>query len=305
MSEKVCAVIVTYNRKALLRECLKAVLSQTRPPDHVLVVDNASTDGTPEMLQEEFPQVEVLRLPENQGSAGGFHEGMKRAYEQGFDWLWLMDDDALPFADCLEKLFKYALEKRLDGVAPLIIDTQDPNKLSFSVQQGFRRILSVAELGGLEFIADFMNLFNGTLLRSSVISKVGLPNKELFIRGDEVDFLIRMRKSRLRFGTLTLARLLHPGSFTEEFALIGRRMVVIYTPNWGKNYYQYRNRVFLIQKYKTGISKWLALGLEFVRYTVFFLLVRRSFKEWRCWLKAAVDGYKGRLGHQPELPQGC
>lgn len=70
MSERVCAVIVTYNRKALLRECLKAVLSQTRPPDHVLVVDNASTDGTPEMLQEEFPQVEVLRLPETRAGPG-------------------------------------------------------------------------------------------------------------------------------------------------------------------------------------------------------------------------------------------
>lgn len=52
MSEKVCAVIVTYNRKELLRECLKAVLGQTRPPDHILVVDNASTDGTLEMLRE-------------------------------------------------------------------------------------------------------------------------------------------------------------------------------------------------------------------------------------------------------------
>lgn len=88
MSERVCAVIATYNRKELLRECLQSVLSQTRLPDHILVVDNASTDGTQEMLKEESPQVEVLRLPENQGGAGGFHEGMKRAYEEGFDWLW-------------------------------------------------------------------------------------------------------------------------------------------------------------------------------------------------------------------------
>lgn len=304
MGERVCAVIVTYNRKALLRECLKAVFSQTRPPDHVLVVDNASTDGTPEMLQEEFPQVEVLRLPENQGGAGGFHEGMKRAYEQGFDWLWLMDDDALPSADCLEKLLKCALEMRLDGIAPLVIDAQDPNKLSFSVQQGFRRILGVTELKEVEFIADFMNLFNGALLRSSVINEVGLPRKELFVRGDEVDFLLRMRKSKLRFGTLTAAKLLHPSGLTEEFPLLGRRMVVVYTPNWGKNYYQYRNRVFLIREHKTGISKWLALSLEFIRHTLFFLLLRRSFKEWRRWLSAALDGYKGRLGCQPEPPQG-
>ena len=106
MGERVCAVIVTYNRKALLKECLEAVLAQTRPPDHVLVVDNASTDGTAEMLREEFPQVEVLRLPENQGGAGGFHEGMKRAYEEGFDWLWLMDDDTIPRPEALEALLE-------------------------------------------------------------------------------------------------------------------------------------------------------------------------------------------------------
>ncbi|MER3603731.1 MAG: hypothetical protein C4298_08345, partial [Thermus sp.] len=89
MSERVCAVVVTYNRKELLRECLETLRGQTRKVDHILVVDNASTDGTEEVLRAEFPEVEVLRLPENQGSSGGFHEGMKRAYEEGFDWLWL------------------------------------------------------------------------------------------------------------------------------------------------------------------------------------------------------------------------
>jgi len=79
----VCAIVVTHNRKGLLRDCLAAIEAQTTAPERVLVVDNASTDGTPAVLRDEFPDVEVLSLEENEGSAGGFHEGMKRAHQDG------------------------------------------------------------------------------------------------------------------------------------------------------------------------------------------------------------------------------
>src|SRR3712207_5668423 len=116
MSETVCAVVVTYNRVDLLRECLEAVTGQTRAPDAVLVVDNASTDGTREMVREEFPAVELLELPANEGSAGGFHEGMKAAVARGVDWLWVMDDDTIPAPDALELLLD--APAHLDGLPP-------------------------------------------------------------------------------------------------------------------------------------------------------------------------------------------
>ncbi len=100
----VWAVVVTHNRKEKLRDCLAALAGQQRPPDHILVVDNASTDGTSTMLDREYGGVEVLRLAKNEGGAGGFHEGMKRAHMAGAEWLWLMDDDTIPDADALEQL---------------------------------------------------------------------------------------------------------------------------------------------------------------------------------------------------------
>ena len=195
MSERVCAVIVTYNRKALLRECLKAVLSQTRPPDHVLVVDNASTDGTPEMLQEEFPQVEVLRLPENQGGAGGFHEGMKRAYEQGVDWLWLMDDDTIPKAKALEALLEAArlpldprprvlasrqlLPNGLPHPPTAFVNPTDPRHpfLWLRLRPRYRPIRWA--------------LFTSVLLHRSLVEEHGLPHKAFFIWEDDLEYTAR------------------------------------------------------------------------------------------------------------------
>ena len=105
------AVIVTYNRRALLRECLSAVLSQTAACD-VLVIDNHSTDGTGEMVKElmvsreETPDgderdITYLNTGKNLGGSGGFSYGMKEAVKRSYEYLWIMDDDCVPERDCL------------------------------------------------------------------------------------------------------------------------------------------------------------------------------------------------------------
>ncbi|WP_244635618.1 glycosyltransferase [Chthonobacter albigriseus] len=101
----VCAVVLTYNRKALLHRCLEAVASQTRPCDRIIVVDNASTDGTLDELNEVWgDRIEVLALSRNVGAAGGFSIGMRVGYQTGAERLWLMDDDVIPDPDALERL---------------------------------------------------------------------------------------------------------------------------------------------------------------------------------------------------------
>ncbi len=84
---RVFAVVVTYNRRPLLEECLQALGAQERPVDRVLVVDNASTDGTAAFVRNEHPEVQLLALAENEGGAGGFHEGLKAAHAAGADWI--------------------------------------------------------------------------------------------------------------------------------------------------------------------------------------------------------------------------
>src|SRR5258708_6170179 len=126
----VAAVIVTFNRKGLLVRCLEAVRAQTRPCDRVFIIDNASTDGTTELLANTGlldGTVDYVRLPVNTGSAGGFHEGMRRAYEAGHEWLWLMDDDGCPAPDCLETLI--SCEDSLDVIGPAVVRADYPEQL--------------------------------------------------------------------------------------------------------------------------------------------------------------------------------
>jgi GT2 family glycosyltransferase len=193
MSDTVCAVVVTYNRKELLRECLEAVTSQSRAPDTVLVVDNASTDGTPDMVRSEFPAAELLELPTNEGSSGGFHEGMKAAAGRGFDWLWVMDDDTIPNPDALEIL----LDARagLDGAMLLASKvlwtdgTMHPMNWPGPAMEDFPGFVDWLERGIMPIRA---NTFPSLLVKREAVEKYGPPRKGFFIWADDIDFTQRI-----------------------------------------------------------------------------------------------------------------
>ena len=103
-AETVAVVVVTYNRADLLERMLDGLAALDRLPDAVIVVDNASTDHTPDVLAAATnPGLQVIRTEDNLGGAGGFHLGVRTAYERGFDRIWLMDDDVVPAPDCLDR----------------------------------------------------------------------------------------------------------------------------------------------------------------------------------------------------------
>jgi GT2 family glycosyltransferase len=219
-AERVCAVVVTYNRSALLREALTALRAQSRPVDHVLVVDNASTDDTREVLAAEFAEMEVLTLPGNEGGAGGFHEGMKHATAAGYTWMWLMDDDTIVAPDALEALF--GGRAHFDGEPPQLLASKvvwddgtlhpmnyvmprlmDPNAVVSSVEQ---RMLAIR-----------FGTFVSMLVHRGAVERHGLPHKHFFIWSDDIEYTARvLRDGR---GYLVPASVAHHKTATPHTAM--------------------------------------------------------------------------------------
>ena len=199
---QVCAVVVTYNRVALLRVCLRALYAQSRRPDRVLVVDNASTDGTPEIVREEFGWAELLVLESNQGGAGGFHEGLKAAHAGGAGWAWLMDDDTIPTPDALAELLAAPAALGDEHPTPLLLASEvrwTDGRLHPMNEPAFKRDLEEvvdAVDGGLLPLrtATFVSL----LVHREAVDRFGLPLKHYFIWSDDIEYTARVSRREPR-----------------------------------------------------------------------------------------------------------
>ncbi|MCG7322050.1 glycosyltransferase family 2 protein [Arsenicicoccus bolidensis] len=199
---KVAAVVVTYNRRELLEQTLAGLEQQSRPVDKIFVIDNASTDETEAYLASRAFTVEhrVVRLPENTGGAGGFSEGTRLAYEEGFDGVWLMDDDTIP---------------REGALAPLVTTLGDAEeRLGFRPSFACSMVLwkdgSMCEMNTPEPTWDWIRplalgadytlmkscSFVSVLVTRQAIHAVGLPSANFFIWYDDAEYTQRLSKYR-------------------------------------------------------------------------------------------------------------
>lgn len=238
--ETVWAVVVTHNRKALLGECLEAVRSQLRPPDRVLVVDNASTDGTAELVSERFPEVELLRLPVNRHCAGGFHAGLEAAHEAGAEWIWLLDDDAVARPGALGALM--AAVGDLGGMpAPLLLAGRvvwDDGRLHPMNAPGFRRdgVEHAIEASEHGLIPVRSATFVSLCVNRAAIDRFGLPNAGYVIYGDDTEWTARIL--RRASGYLVPASIVHHRTESPATAVASAP---------GRFYYHVRNTVYMVR----------------------------------------------------------
>ena len=185
--EKVIAVVVTYNRQALLSECVAALRKQSRPLDAILIVNNGSTDNTEKWLQE---QSDVYFVTQNNvGSSGGFSTGINWAYQKGYSWIWCMDDDGYPKEDALENLLA-ADDGNMRLMNCAVIDKEDKRSFVWKTQQ--YKTLDEVDCKVIEGIG---HPFNGTLLHRRIIERVGVPKPKFFLWGDETEYYYRIVKT--------------------------------------------------------------------------------------------------------------
>lgn len=188
---KIAAIVVTFNRRDMLKKCMQGIAAQKRPVDHIFIVNNASGDGTREYLDTNFGEnsrVTLCHLSENTGGAGGFHSGMKLATEAGgYDWYWLMDDDVVPRPDCLQRLVSFSSlsqcihprKQHRDGTFFQWYGRFDPRSA---------RLKSIPEENAWEnseYLTVNYGCFEGMLIANDIVRRIGLPDKEYFICYDD------------------------------------------------------------------------------------------------------------------------
>lgn len=190
-AESVYIAIVTYNRSTFLRELLASTAVMNTMPDKVIVVDNASTDDTPEVVaaaMADFAPGQLIhhRLDTNTGGAGGFSEGTKVALEQGADWVWLMDDDVEILPEALDRFAPWmARFKCLHG------RRYDYDGTPFYWQAKFNNFLAVPLPYTRNAFTDEgyaitnSGTFEGMLIHADIVRQIGLPDPRFFISWDD------------------------------------------------------------------------------------------------------------------------
>ena len=238
-AETVAVVVVTFNRADLLCRMLAGLRALTGQPDAVIVVDNASTDHTRQVL-DEAGNAGLLAIHEdtNLGGAGGFHRGVREAYDRGYDRIWLMDDDVVPAPDCLAVLLaqdeaclmavREDLHGRLVEKAATVFDLSSPLAIkpkTAMVETTYGSRDAMPERVELQNVA-----FEGFMVRREVVERIGLPDPSYFIFYDDVDFAVRARRAGYRIWAVRDAVLVRQLDFDQQHAL----------DTW-KGYYMYRN----------------------------------------------------------------
>lgn len=197
ISSKVVTVIVTYNRKALLVECIESLLTQKSDSLlDILVIDNASTDGTKETIQKfiDDKSIRYINTGANLGGAGGFERGVREAAKGEYDYIWIMDDDTIPTESALQELLNVSTKIKNHGFLSSLALWTDGSVCTMNVQR--KNIMKKLDLS--EFNKDLIPVqyatFVSLFVPMSVVREVGAPIGEFFIWGDDWEYTRRISK---------------------------------------------------------------------------------------------------------------
>lgn len=282
----VWAVVVTHNRLSLLRQCLAALAVQTRRLDEVLVIDNASIDGTAPAVAAGFPWVRLQVLPTNEGGAGGFHEGLRSAHAAGAEWVWLMDDDTIAQPEALARLL--AAPSRLpDEDRPVLLASRavwDDGHLHPMNAPGFERddvacVVAGCERGLMPLrTATFVSL----LVHRGAVDRHGLPLKHYFIWSDDIEYTARILR--------------HERGYLVPTSIVHHRTPTAYTAvstSGDRFYFHIRNTLFMVRGSAWSTREKLTLVWIIISTSHAYLAHNRwSSAHWRVVARGLRDGLR-------------
>lgn len=283
----VIAVIVTYNRKELLKECIQALINQKGEKCDVLVIDNKSTDGTYEYIKNLVDMKTIIyeNTGENLGGAGGFNYGIKKAYSLGYKYIWVMDDDCIVHENTLEEFIK--VDKELKGNYGFLSSKvlwKDEKLCKMNIQRKtlFASVRDFEKDIEPIAMASFVSLF----IKASVIKQLGLPIKEFFIWTDDWEYTRRIsRKYNCYLANKSVVT-------HKSKSNMGADIINDSEDRLDRYKYIYRNDVYLYRR--EGIKGWLYIILRDTYHIMRIIVSKASDKKKRInvIIKATKEGKK-------------
>lgn len=271
LMKDVVAIVVTYNRKELLQQCIEKLQEQTYALD-ILVIDNASTDGTSELFVGCKDNVFYYNTGSNLGGAGGFNFGIKKAYDLGYDYFWLMDDDTLPYPDALEKLMAVKCEIKEFGFLSSVVEWVDGSLCNMNIQRtGLKaKKLDFNVPTNKIIMATFVSFF----MSRNIVESVGLPIAEFIIWSDDLEYSRRISKQYPCY-LVTSSKVLHKMGSNAKVGIESESADRLW-----RYKLMYRNEVYVFRR--EGLKGW------------FYLISRMLVHTFRIIIKAR-DNRKGKL----------
>ena len=284
---EVVVVIVTYNRLEMLKKCINSVLCQTYKINKVILIDNASTDGTSSWVKDVvLPECSIIQLIEmqtNTGGAGGFHHGLLSAMKLSCQYIWAMDDDVEPEPSCLENLIFISGGKSVVQPTRLHSDGSVFCWHHYFEPLSYTKYTTRIELGGDYLVVSNVACFEGILLPRRVVEDCGLPDKNYFICEDDTLYGYKVsRKYPILYTSKARMRRLGPISGGQA--------------SW-KIYYLVRNKIWNIKLIRQDFSnRPLLIFFSYVCFPVGlirdFLTCRFSVSSYRYFFKGLLHGFE-------------
>lgn len=294
---QVVSIVVTYNRNIQLLKCLNLLINQTNDTD-ILIINNASTDGTENILKNQGfldnKKIHYICLKENTGGSGGFYYGLKFSLEKGWDYFWLMDDDAEPHLDALKKIFKQNLKfgdcvlgstalHHINGEKKLCFPLKRISSSKTEIIENYDSLLNRELVAWLPFLGFFIN--------KNLVYKVGFPDKNLFIRNDDIEYAERLKRNKVKIYLIKESVIEHPFQPTISFNLFQKRLFYRSMPAW-KMYYEVRNKIIIAKRYYNLPQAIIALtGVSLqVLFSIFSETSKKAYLE--AYLLGIIAGIK-------------
>jgi GT2 family glycosyltransferase len=298
------AVVVTYNRLELLKVCISSLRDQSFKLNSIIVINNSSSDGTAEWLNEQKDLVTVHQ--DNGGGAAGFYKGIQVAYDLGFDWIWLMDDDVDPLKDCLAAMIE---ANKSSNMAYHVLQPDRKffncdaewnygSKFNFHnpfLPEAVRPIRS-SDFEDHEQIKTIVSFpFEGPMLSRKVIQAVGMVDKRYFIMYDDTDYAARVHRAGFNVGLVKAAvmiKMINP-------------ITNVIAADW-KLYYRVRNQIIIDRKFGSryiAVSRAGYANTKRLLALVKLSIKRKSFielpREVATISKAVIDAFRFDCNAKP------